>query len=225
MSKLKGSYSPVLFDYLKKYQEDPTSRVFAPLAEAYRKAGLFDEAIDIAREGLRVHPSFIGGRVALARALFDKKQFTEVLDELQPVIQDVPDNLVAQRLIAESCLILGRVAEALGAYKMLLYYTPGDIELAKIVLELETQAYEKGTLVLRTDLRTPQTSVGRPALAAVPAPEEAEIPEFRISSAQKAISGDPIEARRKWALKIERLQGMLQNVERYRSQVAIRTRA
>ncbi len=225
MSKLKGSYSPVLFDYLKKYQEDPTSRVFAPLAEAYRKAGLFDEAIDIAREGLRVHPSFIGGRVALARALFDKKQFTEVLDELQPVIQDVPDNLVAQRLIAESCLILGRVAEALGAYKMLLYYTPGDTELAKIVLELETQAYEKGTLVLRSDLRSPQAAAGRPALAAVPTPEEAEIPEFRISSAQKAISGDPIEARRKWALKIERLQGMLQNVERYRSQVAIRTRA
>ncbi len=224
MSKLKGSYSPILFDYLKKYQEDPTSRVFAPLAEAYRKAGLIDQAIEIAREGLRVHPSFTGGRVALARALFDKKQFSEVLDELQPVIQDVPDNLVAQRLIAESCLILGRVAEALGAYKMLLYYAPTDGEVAKIVSELETQAYDKGTLVLRTDLRAPAP---RPVLTPVPSPssEEGEIPEFKISSAQKAISGDPIEARRKWARKIERLQGLLQNVERYRSQVAIRTRA
>ena len=59
------NFSPMIYDYLKKYQEDPTSRVFAPLAEAYRKAGLIDEAIEIAREGLRVHPNFVGGRVAL----------------------------------------------------------------------------------------------------------------------------------------------------------------
>ena len=42
--------NPLIFSYLKKFQEDPASRVFAPLAEAYRKAGLVDEAIDIARE-------------------------------------------------------------------------------------------------------------------------------------------------------------------------------
>src|SRR4051812_37043809 len=94
--------SPLLYDYLKKYQEDPTSRIFAPLAEAYRKAGLLDDAIEIAQEGLRMHPNFVGGRVALARALFDKKLFDEVIEELGPLIQDVPDNLVAQRLLAES---------------------------------------------------------------------------------------------------------------------------
>ena len=59
-------YPPIIYEYLKKYQEDPSSRVFAPLAESYRKAGLADEAIEIAREGLRVHPNFVGGRVALA---------------------------------------------------------------------------------------------------------------------------------------------------------------
>src|SRR5262245_34688745 len=106
------NYSPLIYSYLKKYQEDPTSRVFAPLAEAYRKAGLVDEAIEIAREGLGVHPGFVGGRVALARALFDKKSYDEVIAELVPIIQDVPDNLVAQRLLAESYLMTGRLAEA-----------------------------------------------------------------------------------------------------------------
>src|SRR3954470_6886467 len=101
------NYSPLIYNYLKKYQEDPNSRVFAPLAEAYRKAGLIDEAIEIAREGLRVHPGFVGGRVALARALFDKKSYEEVVKELTPVVRDVPDNLVAQRLLAESCLMQG----------------------------------------------------------------------------------------------------------------------
>src|SRR3954468_18642982 len=98
----KSQFNPIIYNYLKKFQEDPTSRVFAPLAEAYRKAGLVDEAIEIAREGLRIHPTFIGGRVALARCLFDKAAYSEVISELTPVVRDVPDNLVAQRLLAES---------------------------------------------------------------------------------------------------------------------------
>ena len=144
-------YHPLIHTNLKKYQEDPTSRVFAPLAEAYRKAGLVNEAVDIAREGLRIHPGFAGGRVALARALFDLKLYAEVVEELKTVVQDVPDNLVAQRLMGESCLMLGRVAEALSAYKMLLYFAPQDNETSRVVQELEAQAYQQGTLVLRTD--------------------------------------------------------------------------
>ncbi len=188
----------MLYTYLKKYQDDPTSRVFAPLAEAYRKAGMIDEAIEIAREGLRVHPNFVGGRVALARALFDKKLFPEVIDELTQVVRDVPDNLVAQRLLAESCLMLGRVTEALGAYKMLLYFNPRDVETAKMVQELEGQAYEKGALVLQTDRKEPE-------------------PAFDVRTAGGAIDEDPDLKRERWIRKIETLQGLLQRVERYRA--------
>jgi tetratricopeptide (TPR) repeat protein len=195
--KLSGH--PQIYEYLKRYQEDPTSRVFAPLAESYRKAGLVDEAIDIAREGLRIHPNFIGGRVALARALFDKKQYGEVIDELAKVVEDVPDNLVAQRLIAESYLMSGRVSEALSAYKMLLYFSPSDEETAKMVQELEAQAYEKGVLVLRTD------------------PKQPEIPDFAEKSAHEAIESDPALEKARWIAKVQRLQTVLQKVERYRA--------
>ncbi|MDR3608019.1 MAG: hypothetical protein P4M08_11645 [Oligoflexia bacterium] len=192
---------PQIYDYLRRYQEDPTSRVFAPLAEAYRKSGLIDEAIEIAREGLAIHPGFIGGRVALARALFDKKNYQEVADELAPVVRDVPDNLVAQRLIAESYLMLGRVAEALSAYKMLLYFSPSDPETAKLVQELEEQAYERGTLVLRSD---------------PPRQAEPELPAFDVKPAGQAID-DSVENRRSaWIARIEGLQHLLLKVERYR---------
>jgi predicted Zn-dependent protease len=197
---MKGavSHSPQIYEYLRKYQEDPSSRVFAPLAESYRKSGLVDEAIEIAREGLRIHPGFVGGRVALARALFDKKLYQEVTDELMPVVKDVPDNLVAQRLIAESCLILGRPAEALSAYKMLLYFVPADTETARIVQELEEQAYAQGTLVLRTD------------------PKKEPIPEFNERAAGDAINDAPEVKRTQWISKIEKMQTLLQKVERYR---------
>ena len=200
----KNPYHPLIYTYLKKYQEDPGSRIFAPLAEAYRKAGLIDEAIEISREGLRVHPTFVGGRVALARALFEKNLYDEVIEELKGVVQDVPDNLVAQRLMAESCLMLGRVAEALSAYKMLLYFAPQDSETAQLVQELEAQAYQKGTLVLRTD----------------PAPE---LNAFQEQPAGAAISSDPDQKRNNWVRRIEYLQGLLQKVERYRASHAAQT--
>jgi tetratricopeptide (TPR) repeat protein len=191
---------PVIYTYLKKFQEDPTSRVFAPLAEAYRKAGLIDEAIEIAREGLRVHPSFIGGRVALARALFDKRSYNEVITELTSVVRDVPDNLVAQRLMAEACLMTGDVSGALLAYKMLLYFAPEDRETSQIVQELETQAYEAGALLLRTD--------------SSPDP----VMHYDVRSAILAIDDDPVYKRKRWIGKIELMQGLLQRVERFRTQ-------
>lgn len=198
----KGRENPLIYNYLKKYQEDPSSRVFAPLAEAYRKAGLVDEAIEIAREGLRIHPGFAGGRVALARALFDKREFAAVVDELATVVRDVPDNLIAQRLTAESCLILGRVAEALAAYKMLLYFAPQDTETARVVRELESQAYEKGALVLRKD----------------PAPQQ-----FAEKSAGSALADDPGLKRAEWMKRVQTLQDMLLKVERYKGRVSLRT--
>lgn len=181
-----GTNIPIIYSYLKKYQENPGSRVFAPLAEAYRKAGLIDEAIEVAREGLQVHPTFIGGRVALARALFDKGLYEEVLRELISVIREVPDNLLAQRLVADSNLLLGRLAEALGAYKMLLYFNPSDAETAKLVAELENESYENGRLVLQQEKSSrPQASSNIPRLH--------------------------------WINKVEKLQGLLLKIEKYKS--------
>lgn len=197
MEKKSNQFSPLIFDYLKKYQDDPRSRVFAPLAEAYRKAGLLKEAIEIAKEGLRVHPNFIGGRVALARALFDEKNYAEVLQELSDIVREVPDNLVAQKLFAESALILGRITEALSAYKMLLYFNPLDSDAERMVRELEVESYEKGTMILRND----------------PPPPKAL---YSIKNAKEAIEGDEALLKDKKMKEIEFLQNSLLKVERYR---------
>lgn len=186
--------NPQIYHYLKRYQEDPRSRVFAPLAEAYRKAGLLDEAIEIARDGLRFHPYFMGGRVALARALFDKGEYANAVRELEPVILDAPDNLAAQKILAESYLILGRMADSLAAYKVLLYFTPNDSELIKMVREIESKAYEDGLLVLQKD----------------PIP----LKSYSIRDATRAISDDPEVRKKEWIKRVELLQGLLLKVQR-----------
>ena len=194
MGIMRGN--PQIYHYLRRYQEDPRSRVFAPLAEAYRKAGLLDEAIEIARDGVRIHPHFVGGKVALARALFDKGNFEEVVKELEPVLLDAPDNLIAQKLQAESYLILGRIAEALSAYKVLLFFMPQDQEIAGLVREIETRAYEEGSLVLQSK--------------AVP------IRNYSIKGAGDAISGDPQVRKKEWINQIEVLQTLLVRVQRFK---------
>lgn len=190
-------HPPILYHYLKKYQDDPSSRVFAPLAEAYRKAGLVQEALEIARDGVKLHPRFVGGKVALARTLFDLKKYDEVVGTLSEVIQEAPDNLVAQRIFAESSLMLGQVAEALSSYKMLLYFNPSDEEIARMVSELESQAYEAGALVLRSDL-------GSEAEAG-----DADIANFQEAAVGQVLSGDPRVQMQKWMKKIEFLQSLL----------------
>jgi len=140
-------YPPLLLKYLKMFQDDPKSKIFAPLAETYRKIGLVDEAVQICLEGVQSNPDFTGGKVALARAYADKKQHVKIRDLLNPIMEQIPDNLVAQKLLAESCLALGYLKEALAAYKMILYFNPNDLEASGVVQELETQQYEGGGLL------------------------------------------------------------------------------
>ena len=142
-----SQFPPLLLKYLKIFQENPSSRIFAPLAECYRKIGNSDEAILICKEGLELNPDFVGGKVALARAYDDKKMYSEIRSLLKPVVEVAPDNIVAQKLYADACLQQGYVQDALNSYKMLLYFNPHDQEAAALVEELETQSYENGGLI------------------------------------------------------------------------------
>lgn len=132
-------YDPYLERYLKEFQDNPRSRIFAPLAEAYRKSGLVDEAIDICKEGLQYHPNFISGMVALARAYLDKGLYTATIRELEKVVSEAPDNYLAQKLLAQSYLLVGDNNNALKAYKMVLYLNPKDIESKTVVSKIESK--------------------------------------------------------------------------------------
>ncbi len=85
----------------RSLKEDPSSKVFALLAEAYRKRGLLDKALQIASEGVKRNPDYIGGRVALARIYVDRGMVEEARRELEYVLAKAPDNISASRLLRE----------------------------------------------------------------------------------------------------------------------------
>ncbi len=120
-----------------EYQRNPASRVFAPLSEAYRRLGMINEALEVAGRGVRLHPDFAAGRLALARLFIEKKSFAEALEQLSKATELSPDNLLAFQLLGETYLQLRRPKDALQAFKMVLFLSPQHERAAKMVKKWE----------------------------------------------------------------------------------------
>jgi tetratricopeptide (TPR) repeat protein len=116
----------------RRVQADPASIAFAQLAEECRRSGDTQEAISICRAGLAFHPDYLSARVTLGRALVELGRLDEAHAELSLVLVQAPDNLPANRAIAEMYQTRGQLSEALVHYKRAL-------ELAKYDPDLEHQ--------------------------------------------------------------------------------------
>lgn len=117
---------------IKKYEDtldkDPKSYCFAPLSELYRKVGMVDDAINIAKRGCELHPDYVGGYMALGRAYFEKGMNAECRQALEKVVRVTPDNLLAQRILGQIYIDAGDVAAAEESLKTILAQNPDDTE-------------------------------------------------------------------------------------------------
>lgn len=71
---------------------DPEGRAFAPLAEALRRAGRLDEAVDVAEAGTRALPDFASGHLVRARILHDLERWGEAGAGFDQVLALDPEN-------------------------------------------------------------------------------------------------------------------------------------
>lgn len=112
-----ASGDPRLEQLERRVKADPTSVAFAALAEEYRRAGRFQEAIDVCRAGLTRHPAYLSARVTLGRALIEVGALDEARRALDEVIEAAPENLAAIRALAEIHHRLGEIPEAEAHYR------------------------------------------------------------------------------------------------------------
>lgn len=128
----------------EKVEKDPLSKLFVPLAEEYRKAGMVDEAISVLLRGLENQPSYMTARVALGKIYLEKNMLKEARDEFKKVITVIPDNLFALKKVAEISAELGEISEAIDAYSKIVKLNTLD-EDAKSALEtLKIKKVEEG---------------------------------------------------------------------------------
>lgn len=111
---------------------------FAQLAEECRRAGANDEAVGICRAGLEYHPDYLSARVTLARALVELEQLNDAETELNIVLKAAPENLAANRALAEIYQKRGQLPQALALYRRALDLAKYDPDLESEVHRIET---------------------------------------------------------------------------------------
>jgi tetratricopeptide (TPR) repeat protein len=135
MAKLSAK---VIEEYRKILQKDVNSKAFAPLAEALRESGEFSQAEVVAANGIRRHPQYVGGYVALGRVLMDQARFQEALPILKKASELDPENLLALQLLGTLHLQISQPKESLKAFKRVLFLNPQSEKARKAVQKLES---------------------------------------------------------------------------------------
>lgn len=130
--------------YEQMLADDPKSRAFAPLAEAYRKAGQLDDAIKVAETGLRYHPDYSGGLVVLGRTLFEKGELARASEVIAKAVKEAPENYMAQKILAKISMAQGENGNALKALEAASALSPGDMEIEEALERLRGKISHPG---------------------------------------------------------------------------------
>jgi tetratricopeptide (TPR) repeat protein len=129
----------------ERLKKDPSSKLFVPLAEEYRMAGMYDEAIEVLIKGLEKHPNYTSARVALGKIYLEKGEIEKARDEFEKVVEIIPDNLYAHKKLAEIYKDIGNIQKALLHYEKVVELNPLDEETLNILKQLKTETFEPET--------------------------------------------------------------------------------
>jgi len=135
--------SKTIEEYQKILVADPTSKIFAVLADAYREMGILEQADNIARRGVSRHPNYAPGLVTWARILIQKNEIENAIKLLKKATELSPDHLLAYQLLGEAYLISKNPKEALRAHKMALFLNPQNERSKQVVKKLESLAADE----------------------------------------------------------------------------------
>ena len=84
----------------RRYAENPKGRNFAPLADAYRKAGQLDQALELCTSGLEHHPDYVSAHIVFGRCLIDQHQDANAAVVFWKVFELDPENVLALTALA-----------------------------------------------------------------------------------------------------------------------------
>src|SRR5438309_349424 len=154
----------------KRWAENPKGRNFAPLADAYRKAGELDRAIELCKSGLERHPDYVSAHIVYGRCLVDQRQDGAASEVFQKVLSLDPENILALRVLAEICERGKRFEEAVGWLTKLLAVDPMNGDAAEHLARAKGRA---ATTAKPTELICAGAALATPAARAAPAPRPA----------------------------------------------------
>jgi len=132
--------NPELEALYQKYENAPDSHIFAPLADAYRKAGMLEEAVVICDKGVKKHPRYTSGYVVQGKCYFDLDLPDKAERAFQKVLDLDRNNLVALKYLGLILLERGDKEGAMGHFEHILALDPEDKEIKFKLEDLSDEA-------------------------------------------------------------------------------------
>ncbi len=170
----------------RRLEQDPSSIAFAQLAEALRRTGRVEEAIEACRAGLVHHPAYLSAHVTLGRALIEQGELEAAQAELKEVLAAAPENLAAIRGLAEIHQQRGQQGEALEQYRRALTLAPNDPDLEETVSRLAAGLGASPPPSPAADEAAAGPSADATAKPPADAPTTADIPADPTPAARRA---------------------------------------
>jgi tetratricopeptide (TPR) repeat protein len=128
------------------YAEHPEGRIFTHLAEAYRKAGELDRAVEVLNGGLERHPEYSSAHVVRGRVLHDLGKPEEAELAFRRVLELDRHNLVALRALGDLARLDARHDQALDYYHRLLDVEPADEDVRSVIDEMTSESFADADL-------------------------------------------------------------------------------
>lgn len=119
---------------LERRWQQTSGLVFAPLAEAYRKAGLHARALEILEQGLALHPDYGPALIVRGRCHLDTGTLPEAEQAFLQALARDPMDPIALRGIADVYERTGRYGDAIERLQLVVDLDPRNVE-ARQVLE------------------------------------------------------------------------------------------
>ncbi len=130
----------------RRYAENPQGRNFAPLADAYRKAGEVDQAIELCKSGLEHHPDYVSAHIVLGRCFMGKRSDGEAEQVFRRVLELDPENVIAFKVLADIGTRGGRFDDAVTWLTRLLSADPMNGDAAEALAVAKRKAAQAATV-------------------------------------------------------------------------------
>ena len=118
---------------------DPDGRGFAPLADAYRRAGNLSDALELLHDGLERHPDFASGYVVAARIHLARDDADAAMASLEKVLSLDDENTEALAGLGDLHEERGSLDVALDLFRRLSLALPNDGDVLDRIRSLSDQ--------------------------------------------------------------------------------------
>jgi len=130
--------NPELEALFHRFQRAPNTHMFAPLADACRKAGMVEAALEICDKGIAENPGYTSGYVVKGKCLFDLGKLARAEETFEEVLEHDENNLVALKYLGLIMAEQGNANEAYDKFRHILALDPDDKEIKRRIADLES---------------------------------------------------------------------------------------